>query len=120
MDRFVSNCKNLTPAAVEGLFGGAGRFLRFGHYTERDAPPFTVIAETEMAPGAYAGLHTQPDQQELLYLLAGTGRFSIDGVQQEVGPGDAILARAGAEFALANTGKEPLRYLVVKCRTSAG
>ena len=104
--------------AVEGLFGGAGRFQRFAHYGEQEAPPFTVIAETEMAPGSYAGLHTQPDQQELLYLLEGTGRFSIDGVQQDVGPGDAILARAGAEFALANTGKAPLRYLVVKAKTS--
>lgn len=117
MGRFVSNSKNVTPAAVEGLFGGAGRFLRFPHYGEQDAPPFTVIAETEMAPGAYAGLHTQPDQQELLYLLAGSGSFAIDGVKQDVGAGDAILARAGTEFALTNTGKVPLRYLVVKAKT---
>jgi mannose-6-phosphate isomerase-like protein (cupin superfamily) len=120
MDRFVSNRKKVTPSPVEGLFGGAGRFLRFPHYGEQDAPPFTVIAETEMAPGAYAGLHTQPDQQELLYILEGSGIFRIDGQQQDVGPGDAILARAGAEFALSNTGSSPLRYLVVKCRTVAG
>jgi len=118
MDRFVSNRKDVTPTAVEGLFGGAGRFLRFPHYGEKDAPPFTVIAETEMAPGAYAGLHTQPDQHELLYILDGSGTFRIDGQARPVGSGDAILACAGTEFALSNTGSAPLRYLVVKCKTA--
>lgn len=117
MDRFISNRKDVTPSPVEGLFGGAGRFLRIPHFGAQDALPFTVIAETEMAPGAYAGLHTQPDQQELLYILEGSGNFRIDGQQQDVGPGDAILARAGTEFALSNTGSTTLRYLVVKCST---
>jgi quercetin dioxygenase-like cupin family protein len=117
MDRFICNSKTLTPLAVEGLFGGAGRCLRFPLFGEHDAPPFTVIAETEMAIGSYAGLHTQPDQQELLYILQGRGRFTIDGIAQDVGSGDALLARAGSEFALANTGPGPLRYLVVKCRS---
>lgn len=57
------------------------------------------------------------DQQELLYILEGAGTFRIDGQQRDVAVGDAILARAGAEFALSNTGSGPLRYLVVKCRT---
>jgi mannose-6-phosphate isomerase-like protein (cupin superfamily) len=118
MERFVSHRRSVTPNEVEGLFGGKGRFLRFPHFSDQDAPPFTVIAETEMAPGAYAGLHVQPDQQELLYVLEGHGLFRIDGSQQEVGPGDALLARTGTEFALSNTGTSPLRYLVVKCRTS--
>ena len=76
MDRFISNRGDLTPLQVDGMFGGAGHFLRFPHFGEHEAPPFTVIAETEMAPGSHAGLHIQPDQQELLYILEGTGRFS--------------------------------------------
>ena len=91
-------------------------FRRWTHYDDKGAPPFTVIAETEMAPGAFAGLHTQPDQQELLYILDGRGSFEIDGQTSDVKAGDAILARAGANFALTNTSKKPLRYLVVKCK----
>jgi oxalate decarboxylase/phosphoglucose isomerase-like protein (cupin superfamily) len=116
LEKYIVNCKDITPGAVEGLFGGEGKFLRFPMYCDAAAPPFTVIAETEMAPGARAGLHVQPDQQELLYLLAGDGHFTMDGETTAVHPGDAILARAGTNFGLANTGSTPLRYLVVKCR----
>ncbi len=114
---FIRNREQVTPAVVEGLFGGQGRFRRWTFFGESDAPAFTVIAETEMAPGSFAGLHTQPDQQELLYILEGSGDFTLDGVTREVSPGDAILARAGANFALANPSHQPLRYLVVKCRS---
>jgi quercetin dioxygenase-like cupin family protein len=113
----IVNSKEVTPAEVQGLFGGEGKFLRFPMYSDSDAPPFTVIAETEMAPGAMAGLHIQPDQQELLYILTGHGHFTIDDETSPVRPGDAILARAGTNFRLANAGDAPLRYLVVKCRS---
>lgn len=116
MAQSIMNSKHVTPLEIQGLFGGAGRFLRFPLYAEEAAPPFTVIAETEMAPGARVGLHTQPDQQELLYILQGNGQFEMDGVLSQVGTGDALLARAGVNFGLTNTGDYPLRYLVVKCR----
>jgi mannose-6-phosphate isomerase-like protein (cupin superfamily) len=114
--KYILNHDNVTPVEVEGLFGGAGKFLRFPLYSETEAPPFNLIAVTEMAPGARVGLHVQPDQQELLYILEGGGRFTLDGETTAVRTGDAILANAGTHFGLANTGASPLRYLVVKCR----
>lgn len=119
METYITHRNKVTPAIGEGLFGGRGRFRRWTYYGEAAAPAFTVIAETEMAPGASAGLHTQPDQQELLYILEGRGRFTLDGRVSRVKPGDAILARAGSHFALANPAKKPLRYLVLKCRLPA-
>ena len=116
MEEIVVNAQGVKPLAIEGLFGGSGKFLRFPLYDEKAAPPFSVIAETEMAPGARVGLHTQPDQQELLYVLSGSGELAIDGQSRAVRAGDACLARAGANFGLHNTGTDPLRYLVVKCR----
>lgn len=116
--KFLANRQDTAPAEIQGMFGGEGLFRRWSYYGETEAPPFTVIGETEMAPGARAGLHTQPDQQELLYILEGRGEFMIDGETRPVKAGDAILARAGSNFALANTSAEPLRYLVVKCRTT--
>ncbi len=114
--KFTARRETTEPIEIEGMFGGQGRFHRWTHYTETDAPPFTVIAETEMAPGARVGLHTQPDQQELLYILEGRGSFTLDGSTHEVEAGDAILARAGTHFGLSNPSPHPLRYLVVKCR----
>jgi quercetin dioxygenase-like cupin family protein len=116
--KYIINHDNVTPVEMEGLFGGTGKFLRFPLYSEVQAPPFSLIAVTEMAPGARVGLHVQPDEQELLYVLEGGGRFTLDGKTTAVRTGDAILAQAGANFGLANTGASPLRYLVVKCRIS--
>jgi quercetin dioxygenase-like cupin family protein len=114
--KYILNPDNVTPAEIEGFHGGVGKLLRFPLYSETEAPPFTVVAVTEMASGARVGLHVQPDQQELLYILEGGGRFTLDGETTAVRTGDAILAAAGTNFGLANTGASPLRYLVVKCR----
>lgn len=64
MQEHVANRKLVTPADVQGLFGGKGSFRRWPYYSE----------------------------------------------------GDALLAPAGANFALANPTNRPLRYLAVKCR----
>lgn len=113
------------PAEVRDLFGGKGLFRRWAHYSEADGvAPLTLAVETEMEPGSYAGLHAQPDQHELLYILSGAGKFTITlpgtgqggGETYEVKQGDALLAPAGASFALANPGREWLRYLAVKCK----
>jgi len=117
MKRFIANRELVASAEVRDLFGGKGLFRRWPYYSEGDGVlPFTIIVETEMEPGSYAGLHTQPDQHELLYILEGAGRLAIEGEKLEVKQGDALLAPAGANFALANTGAGPLRYLAVKCR----
>jgi mannose-6-phosphate isomerase-like protein (cupin superfamily) len=116
VDEFVSRASRVLPAEIEGLFGGQGRFRRWSLFGPLDAPPFTVVAETEMAPGAFVGLHVQPDQQEILYVLEGQGTFRIDGREAAVSQGDAILARAGSNFGLRNTADGPLRYLVIKCK----
>ncbi len=118
MANYILNHDRVTPLEIEGLAGGSGKFLRFPLYSETDAPPFTVAAVTEMAPGARVGLHVQPDQQEILYILGGGGRFTLDGETTPVRTGDVILARAGTNFGLANTGPSVLRYFVVKCRTA--
>src|SRR5882724_7878640 len=94
----IINAKNIKPLEIDGLFGGKGKFLRYPMYDDKDAPPFTVVAETEMEVGSSIGMHTQTDQQELLYLLAGAGQITIDGETSQVSKGDAILARAGSSF----------------------
>lgn len=117
MEKHVANRELIASAEVRDLFGGKGVFRRWPYYSEGDGvPPFAMIVETEMEPGSYAGLHTQTDQHELLYILEGAGTFTINGKTQPVRQGDALMAPAGALFALANPGGRPLRYLAVKCR----
>ena len=77
MNKHLANRDLVAAAEVRDLFGGKGLFRRYPYYSEGDGVlPFTIIVETVMEGGAYAGLHTQPGQHELLYVLEGAGRFA--------------------------------------------
>ena len=57
--------------------------------------------------------HTHDDQDKIYYVLEGRGRFSVGGVAESMGPGEAIVAAAGAEHGLVNDGPDRLLVLVV-------
>lgn len=42
-------------------------------------------------------LQTPHDQDEVYIVIAGTGRFTVDGETVDFGPGDALFAAAGAD-----------------------
>lgn len=54
------------------------------------------LAEATLPPGAETQRHYHRRSEEFYYLSGGRGLMEIDGVQKEVGPGDAILIPAGA------------------------
>ena len=66
-----------------------------------------------VAPGQAQKPHTHADQDKIYVILEGRGRFLVDGVEDTAGPGQAIVARAGAVHGLTNDGAEPLLILVV-------
>jgi quercetin dioxygenase-like cupin family protein len=57
--------------------------------------------------------HTHADQDKIYYVLEGRGRFIVSGVEESMGPGEAVVAPAGAEHGLVNDGPERLVVLVV-------
>lgn len=54
------------------------------------------LAEATLPAGAETERHYHKVSEEFYYLTDGRGLMEIDGVQREVGPGDAILIPAGA------------------------
>jgi quercetin dioxygenase-like cupin family protein len=66
-----------------------------------------------LGPGQSQKAHVHADQDKICYVVEGRGRFSLDGSDQVLEPGDAIVARAGAEHGIANAGDAPLVVLVV-------
>jgi len=69
------------------------------------------LAEARLPPGASTTKHHHPQTEEIYYLLEGTGRMEIDGVQRDVGPGDAIAIPPGAVHQITNTGDATLKFL---------
>ncbi|WP_378410498.1 cupin domain-containing protein [Rhodocytophaga aerolata] len=61
--------------------------------------------------GATIGYHTQAED-EVYYILSGTGVMMINGQQMHVKAGDAILTRTGSSHGLAQSGKEDLTLII--------
>ena len=46
-------------------------------------------------------------------MLEGQGRLHLDGQEEVVAPGDAVVAKAGVAHGVANDGPDPLVLMVV-------
>lgn len=57
--------------------------------------------------------------EELYLVVEGGGSMRVDGEEHQLGPGDAVLAPAGSEHDLHNTGEGTLRVVVVWGRPAA-
>ena len=58
-------------------------------------------------PGHTEGVRHHVSREEVLYLLTGTVRVSLDGQDEEAAAGDVILVPAGARFGVDNVRDEP-------------
>ena len=66
-----------------------------------------------VAPGQTQKPHSHAGEDKIYYVVEGTGRFSLGGAEETLGPGDALVAPAGVEHGLVNDGTAPLLVLVV-------
>ncbi len=72
-----------------------------------------LCARLVLPPGAGIGLHPHEGEDELFYVLRGTGLVEDAGAKTRVGPGDAILTGKGQSHAVLNDGREPLEMLAL-------
>lgn len=62
---------------------------------------------------AHAPGHVHPREEEVLYVLQGSGEIYFDGVAEPVEPGTCILVPPGARHSINNTSDEILRVIYV-------
>ncbi len=89
-----------------GPHGGAGPTTAYSFFADVGDLPF-VMRKRVLHKGAGIGLHPQ-HKDEIYYIVSGTGLYVLDGQQYPVGPGHALLTRAGSSHALQQTGDEDL------------
>lgn len=89
-----------------GPHGGAGVTTAYPFFAEVGDLPF-VLRKRVLHKGAGIGLHPQ-HKDEIYYIVSGQGLYVLDGRQYEVGPGHALLTRAGSTHALQQTGEDDL------------
>ncbi len=62
-------------------------------------------------PGCSVGLHIHENEEEIYYVLKGSGIVEDNGIKQEVKAGDVILTGGGSSHSVDNNTNEPLEVL---------
>jgi quercetin dioxygenase-like cupin family protein len=66
-----------------------------------------------LEPGQSQRPHTHADQDKIYVVLEGRGRFVLGAAEHVLGPGEALVAAAGAPHGVANDSDARLTLLVV-------
>jgi mannose-6-phosphate isomerase-like protein (cupin superfamily) len=68
-------------------------------------------ARLRLPKGSSIGFHAHEGEEEVFFILSGTGLVNDNGVTSTVGPGDAVLTGGGAGHAIESIGEEPLELV---------
>ncbi|MFE0771673.1 cupin domain-containing protein [Streptomyces sp. NPDC058861] len=93
-----------TPYEIHG-----GRFVS---YVRPDTGSRDLAAWRVELPAAMVGPAHTISSEETFYVLSGRLRLAIDGESAELRAGDAAVAPAGSELAVANTTDQPAQMWV--------
>jgi mannose-6-phosphate isomerase-like protein (cupin superfamily) len=98
----------------ERMRGGAGTVEILHIFRSKELKGRTrLFARLRLAPGSSIGFHQHDGEEEIFYILSGTGEVSEGGPASLVGPGDAVHTGGGAGHAISNPGPGPLEFLAV-------
>ena len=93
-----------------GTHNGGGQTVGYSFFT--NVPKLgLVFRKRAFKPGSGVGLHEQKED-EIYYVLSGTGTMTLDGKTVNVTPGTAVLTRTGSSHSLRQTGTEDLVILI--------
>ena len=93
-----------------GTHSGGGQTVGYSFFST--VPKLGLIfRKRALKPGSAIGLHEQKED-EIYYVLSGTGTMTLDGKTVTVTPGTAVLTRTGSSHSLKQTGSDDLVILI--------
>jgi mannose-6-phosphate isomerase-like protein (cupin superfamily) len=96
--------------AEPGTHNGGGQTTGYSFF--KDVPNLKLVfRKRALKPGSGVGMHEQKED-EIYYVLSGTGVMTLDGKAVDITPGTAILTRPGSSHSLKQTGTEDLVVLI--------
>jgi mannose-6-phosphate isomerase-like protein (cupin superfamily) len=69
------------------------------------------VTHVHVAPGETVPSHTHLDEDQIYYVVSGSGFVELAGVRTDVAAGSGVLIPLGTEHLITNTGTEPLDYV---------
>ena len=93
-----------------GTHNGGGQTIGYSFF--RTVPNLKLVfRKRAFKPGSGVGHHVQKED-EIYYVLSGTGTMTLDGKTVEIKPGTAVLTRPGSSHSLKQTGSDDLVVLI--------
>lgn len=93
-----------------GTHNGGGQTIGYSFF--RSVPKLKLVFRKRVfKPGSGVGHHVQRED-EIYYVLSGTGTMTLDGKTVDITPGTAVLTRPGSSHSLKQTGTEDLAVLI--------
>ena len=93
-----------------GTHNGGGQTVGYSFFSK--VPNLKLVfRKRALKPGSGIGLHEQKED-EIYYVLSGTGTMTLDGKSVDIKPGDAILTRTGSTHSLKQTGSADLVIMI--------
>lgn len=108
---------SLVATPQPGPHRGGGRTTAYSFFST--APQLELVFRKRVLhAGSAIGYHPQRED-EIYYVLGGTGEYVLDDVRHVVGPGTAMLTRPGSSHGIRPMGGEDLVLLVAYATTPA-
>lgn len=93
-----------------GTHNGGGNTTGYSFFSKADNLKM-IFRKRILHPGSAIGYHLQTED-EIYYIISGTGEMQMNGKTFAVKAGDAILTRPGSSHGLKQTGNEDLSIII--------
>ena len=113
-----------TPQLIPGERGtkshsGQGDYFVRTLLDEIPGSVFKYVRDLTLYPGSSIGEHPHAGDDEIYFVISGTGIMVVDDEEQRIGPGSVVLTLSGSSHGLRNDAEEDLRIFVACARHNA-
>lgn len=105
--------KNVLMEEAESSHGGVGAYRVRTLMTKEFSSALKYIRELRLEPGSSIGRHPHIGDEEIYYVISGSGTMLVDGETADIHQGDAVLTKSGSSHGLSNNSTEELVIFVV-------
>ena len=110
IEAYILEHENEIGIEQPGTHGGGGNTIGY-HFFSKAKELNLVFKKRILKPGAAIGYHLQKED-EIYYILSGSGEMQMNGKTFPVKPGDAILTRPGSSHGLINNSNGDLTIII--------
>ena len=98
---------------MDGLVKGIEHQAKQNNYFRQvlTSGKHTQVVIMSIPSGSEIGLEAHPENDQVLYLVAGAGKVILDGKESAFEAGDLVLVKAGVKHNLVTMGKDPMKII---------